>query len=245
MLTGCTQLVDLSEEESDVLAEYMAESVLKYDKSYKEALVYPDETVTDVADSESSEDTETPLSAETTDSTDAETNTDAIAAGDNTESANSLEEVDSKETDKSKYETSNMNLSEEMGKGKFEISYSNYFLCDSYPNDSKNNYFTIESSKDRQLLVVTFDIKNLSDKAEKLNLIEAGFNYSLVTAAGDTFKPKLTLLVNDIQYINVKIGAEKTEEAVIVFDVTQNVDPSKMKLAISNKQKTAVVKLSK
>jgi pSer/pThr/pTyr-binding forkhead associated (FHA) protein len=162
----------------------MAESVLKYDDSYKEALVYPDDKLTDVAAADSSVDTEDPDSAETTDSTDTETNKDAITPADNNETVNSVEDVDSKETDTSKYKASNMNLSEEMGKGKFEISYSNYYLCDSYPNESKNNNFTIESSKDRQLLVITFDIKNLSDKAEKLDLIEAGFDYKLVNADG-------------------------------------------------------------
>lgn len=237
MLTGCTQLVELTEEESDILAVYMAETVLKYDKNYKEALIYPEDTTEDMHDSEVKEGNESEADANT------EGNIEFVSEDDSSE--DDLKTLEKTMGDKTDYMVSDMDLSDEMGKGQFELSYSHYKFYNSYPSDVKNNYFSLESAEGRQLLVVSFDIKNLSKKAQKLNLINSGFEYTLVNDSGITYTPKLTLLLNDIQYLDMEVPEGKTGEAVLIFDVLQDIDLSKYSLVVSNKEKNAVIKLNK
>lgn len=235
MLTGCTQLIVLTEEESDILSEYMAETVLKHDKKYKEALIYPEDT-TDIADSETNEVNESEVASDT------EGNMEAVSEQANSD--DNLTTLDSTVADNTNYMVSDMNLSDELGNGNFEISYSNYKLYDSYPSNSKNNYFSLEASEGRKLLVVSFDIKNLSKKTQRLNLIKSGFEYTLSNDSNVTYNPKLTLLLNDIQYLDIEVPKGKSKEAVLVFEVLQDMDVSKCNLLVSNQEKNAVINLN-
>lgn len=234
MLTGCAQLVELTEEESDILSVYMAETVLKHDKNYKEALIYPEDTTVDIDDSVTKEVNESEVDTDTVE------NMELVS--ENTNSEDSLTTLENNKSDQTDYMVSDMNLSDELGKGKLEISYSNYKLYDSYPD---NNYFSLEALEGKKLLVVSFNIKNLSKKTQKLNLIHSGFEYTLNNGSNVTYKPKLTLLLNDIQYLDIEVPEGKTKEAVLVFDVLQDMDLSKCNLLVSNKEKNAVIKLNK
>lgn len=236
ILTGCARQVDLSEEQNDIIAEYMANTVLKYEENYKEALIYPEETVP--------EETADGLETDTGDNTASGPENEA-AAETGEDGKDALEQVDYTGNGENKVSVSNMNLSEEMGKGKFKISYQGYILCESYPKDSKKDYFSIGSAKGNHLLVISFDVKNLSDKKENLNLIGSGFGYSLENGSGNTYKPKLTLLVNDIQYINIEIPGGKTQEAIIVFEIPKDTDMSATNLVVTNNEKTAGIGLEK
>lgn len=241
MLTGCTQLVELTDQESDMLAEYMAGVVLKSDTDYEDALIYPEETeevpeaTIDGAKAilETTDSIETTTSNETSDVI--ETSIDENTA--------TLEYATAVKPEQNQETAEFLNLTEEVGNGKFSITYSNYSFYDSYPNDKNNNYFTLEASANRKLLMVSFDIKNLSNKTQSLNLIEANINYQLDCNTGTIYKPMMTLLINDIQYINLDVAAGKTRKAVIVFDVLKDVDISNINLNISNQDKTTNIKI--
>lgn len=224
MLTGCTQLVELTDEESDIIAEYMANVVLEHDDKYKEALIYPD----NMTEEEVTKTTE-PEAATVADSSDSESN---------------LTTLDHQKNEDSDYEVSNMNLSDEMGNGKFDISYENFRLYDSYPKEKANDYYSLEAAKGKKLLVVSFDINNLSKKDQVLNLVNSGYEYILDNGSEVTYKPKLTLLLNDIQYLDITVPAGKKKEAVLVFEVPENIDLSKYSLIVSNKEKNAIIKLN-
>ncbi len=236
ILTGCAQTVDISNQESDMLAEYMAGVVLKQDSNYKEALLDLDNT----------------QETEPTDSMKLENSTEAVASIETVETKEPTASLDSNST-KESYKSvelkqsediaNYMSLTQDMGNNKFNIDYADYALCDSYTNDTDNNYFSLETSSDRKLLVVSFDVKNLSDKTESLNLIESGFKYQLDVNTGTIYQPMMTLLVNDLQYINLDIASGETKKAVIVFDVLRDIDLSNINLIISNQDKTTIIKL--
>jgi len=230
ILTGCTQLVELSDQESDMLTEYMAGIVLKHDVNYDDALLDPE----DIAN----------VSEVNTDTM--ETVLEPAATVEPTASVKPLASVEpaaSLEIDQDKPTAEYVSLSEVMGKSKFSITYDKYAVYDSYPNYEDNNYFTLETSADRQLLMVSFHIKNKSNKTQTLNLIESDIQYQLDMDAGAIYQPMMTLLVNDIQYINLHIAAGETKEAVIVFDVLRDADLSNTNLVISMHDKETIIKI--
>lgn len=230
MLTGCVQMVELTDQESDMITEYMAGVVLKHDANYDNSLTNPEDALNNQEEG-SGDVSATNIGSEKLVSLDLKATTDD---SDSIKTMNSIE-LESKEVVK------DMDLTEQMGNGDFSITYSDYGLYDSYNND--NNYFTLEASKGRQLLIVTFDIKNLSNKSKKFNLINSDFNYQLDINIGTIYKPMMTLIVNDIQYINLDIAAGETRKAIIVFDVLRNDNTSDVNLIVSNQDKTTILEM--
>ncbi len=218
MLTGCAQLVDMNDQQSDVLAEYMAGSVLRYTRNYNESLVYPEETA------ETDEISETISENTKEDNSSAEP--EVTAAADNTQNDNIV---------------SFAGMADYIGKGNFDITYSDYKFYDSYSDE--NDYFTIETNKGKKLLVISFNIKNTTNKSRNFNLSKFKLKYRL-NNNGILYRPMMTLLNNDIQYINLDIAAGKTKKAVILFEVPQDVDVPDTVLEITNKDKNTVLELN-
>lgn len=233
-LTGCVQLANLTEEESDIIADYSADTLLKFDKNYKGSLIDPEILNQNTMD-ENTTDSET-TDQNTTDTT----GTEEVSHQNSSDSSNPVDSVNNSATNDNQ-SNSVINLSKELGNGKFNISYFDYAIYDSYPGE--NNYFSLETSSDRQLLVVKFKIKNSTEKNQNLNLIQSGFKYTLEVDSNVNYNPKLTLLVNDMQYINMDISAGDTKEAVVVFDIKRGSKMAALDLIISNKNKTSVIKM--
>jgi hypothetical protein len=225
-LTGCAQLIDMNDQESDVLAEYMAGTMLRHADNYDEALIYP-------------ETTETAETAETTETTD-------ISDPINNTIENTTEETPDITTTLDDSQNGNIVNLENMFKGilkdNFGVTYTDYKFYDSYPDE--NEFFTLETTKDKKLLAVTFNVKNITNKSKTLDLKEYNLIYQLTDNEDITYNPMMTLLNNDIQYINLKIAAGKTQKAVILFNVPKDIDMTNMKLAITYKDKTTLLELN-
>lgn len=228
-LTGCVQLSSLTDEESNIMANYMADSLLKYDKTYKDALIDPTKLSTLEETSDSME--------QSADGESADTESKAAAQGgtsgktDNSQTASSSDESPGTSDTAGKGSTGAADLSKLMGNNKFQISCSGYKFYDSYPDDS--SYFSLDTASGRKLLVMTFKIKNTTDKTQKLDLMDSGIEYVLEVDSGTKYNPKLTLMFNDLQYINMDISTGKTENAVLVFDVLDGTDMSEASLIIT------------
>ncbi len=232
MLTGCAQLVQLNDQESDVLAEYMAGTMLRHDGNYKEALIYPETTETEETDTAEAALTENTI--ETTETTDNTATADA--------SARMPGAVTPPAGTQNGTITSLANIFKSPFKGNFNITCSNYKFYDSYPDE--NNLFTLEAAKDKKLLAIAFNVKNITKKAKTLDLKYDNLTYQLTNNEDIVYYPMMTLLDNDIQYINLDIAAGKTQKAVVLFDVPKNIDMSDMMLTISYEDKTTVLDLN-
>jgi hypothetical protein len=242
ILTGCAK--EITNHQSDILAEYMAGTVLKNAVGYEQELIYPDEATKDVADSSTDEDKE-----EIADSQEAHTQTSnnsvqvveeqsGATVVNNTTTNNN--QTDNNQTDHNQidYNIDYVGLIEELGYNNFDISYSDFDFYEKYPND--NNYYSLETTKAKQLLVLTFDITNLSQKSQNLNLLESNINYQLDNS-GLIYNPMITMLMDDIQYINLDFAAKETKKAVIVFEVLKDIDISNTNLIIFYQNKTTII----
>lgn len=220
MFTGCAQLIDLNEKESDVLAEYMASTMLRYDKNYDEALIYPEET------------------AETADSVKTGSDTDTKPDNTTEQTGDDNASVTPDTSGDSQYGAvaSLAGMFKDILKDNFSISYEAYKSYDSYPDEDQ--LFTIEASKGKKLLVFNFNVKNITDKNKKLDLMNYSIAYQLTDNKSIVYYPMMTLLNNDIQYINLGIAAGTTKKAVVLFEVPKDIDMSDMLLALTYKDKT-------
>lgn len=259
MLTGCVQLVTMSDEESNMIAEYMAGTYLQQ-TDYAENLVYPNEEVTDSQDS--NEDNTTAVIPAKTPATNADksiTNTEektlevnVIDSGleNNTvsnsdQNTSSDKESNSNETNSASNETDTKELSinDVFNYKNFHIKYSNYKVLDSYQSKINGSYFNLEPTAGDRLLVANFIIKNISKRSQNFNLIGKDIQYILSDSSKE-FLPMLTLLNEDLQYIDVTINPGKTYNAVIVYEVPKNIDKAKLSLSVLKNSKTANITMN-
>ncbi len=240
VLTGCAQLIDLTEKESDVLAEYMAGTMLRHADNYEEALIYPEET------SEEKEVPITPNTAETVSNTDVESTNIADQAQANTagQSPENITAVTQNLSVKSQYGTivSLTSMFKDIIKNTFSITYQNYKAYDSYPD--QKNLFTIEPAEGKKLIAFTFNVKNITKTNQKLDLMKYNISYQLTDNNSSVYYPMMTLLNNDIQYINLGINAGKARKAVILFELPENVDVSNLLLTLTYEDKTTILDIS-
>ncbi len=219
LLSGCVQKSDVTEEQSDAVAEYMAGLLLKYDEEYDRSLTPIEEIKA----------TETNIVGE--EATDVPTPT--VALEDNSTNSNS----DENDVDNQKDYT----LSEVIGEEDFDIKYKGYKMYDTYPEDSDS--FSLTPREGYQLLVATFEVINKTDSSKKINLRvkRKEIKYQLDINVGTVYKPFLTLLVDDLQYLDISLDGGKSTSALLVFEVSKNTKLSDINLIVSRNERSEII----
>jgi predicted small lipoprotein YifL len=223
-LTGCIHKYQLSEADTEVAAEYMAGLLLDQDENYKPDLLDREE----LAAGE-------PVEENTAEDTVIEPTT----APDNGDSTTQTEE-NSGATGEAE---DNFTIAEVIGTKDFDIQYEGYKLCDVYPEDESNAYFSLTPLKGNQLLVASFTVKNITSEKKRLDLRKSEVAYQLDINVGTIYKPLLTLLENNLKYIDITIGAGKKESVLLIFEVSKDIDINNINLIISNGAKTEIIEI--
>ena len=204
-LTGCAVEYNLSEQDTNLVAESMAGLLLKYDINYSEqALSLPKtEAPVDVLPDASSDD------MVDEDKVDNET-TDIIDEG-------KLSEVEQSNIDEPVIQE--FSMTEVLGDTNFDIQYKEHGLYPTYPSDDVKTYFSLTPSKGKQLLVLTFSVKNITDESQSLNLMDSKVRFVLNINDSKTVNPLYTVLENSLMFIDLEIDSQREEEVILVFEI--------------------------
>lgn len=129
-------------------------------------------------------------------------------------------------------------FTEVIGTEDFDIQYQRYTLYTNYPDDTSSTYFSLTPSEGNQLLVVSFAARNITKDTNNLNLIKSGVRFQLEVNEETNYVPLLTLMENDLQYINIPIEGDGMEEVILVFEIL-NKDIASVQLNVSKENKKA------
>jgi hypothetical protein len=220
-LTGCIQEYNYTVEESDAIAEYMAGRLLADDKKYNQELQLMEEL--SAVENSSKGNIEHPAVPVDSDST--VSNKNESEGGSKNEAA-----IDN-------------SLSGVLGGKIFDINYKSYELAEIYPDEEENPYFSLTARAGYQLLVVSFVVTNKTDQEKEFNLSNIHVEYQLNANVDTIYKPQFTLLENDLRYIDVMLGANKSTEALLVFEVSAQADISNLKLTVTKDESTSTVEI--
>lgn len=222
-LTGCvSKSNDLSDEGYNAVTEYIASELLQYDASYNEKLVYElESTPTPIPEptavqSALPENTNVPV--ESPDSSYYENNSQVTATIPTT-----------------------VKLSEIYNTNDFEITYSSFDLYDSYPKDSEKSYYTFTAGKNNKFLIIDFNIKNLSDKSKTLNLMQNNIKYQLIVNGNLKYNSLLTVLENDITYLDLKFKTGESKKAVLTFEVPKDIEIKSAQINVMKDDITSMI----
>jgi len=211
LMTGCATVPDLTQSETELISEYAVGVLLKYDKGHGRRLV-------DTTGYELAEETEEP---------EPETPEEEIPEEPEPELEETPEVVDVSQ-DEEEAEPSVSSVEAYYGIPNITISYTGWEMADSYPPQAEGEvpYFTMDASSGMQLLVLKFNVQNLTGEDQPMNMMgyQATFR---VSVNGEASKGALaTMLVNDMQTFNGMIPASSSLDMVSIVEVPQGTNPN-------------------
>lgn len=213
-LTGCADIKNLSEEQENEIAEYAAGVLLQNSDKYSYRLITKEEK----------EVTETPTP----------TPTSAAAQASDAPQESQPEQTAAAPED-SKKEVSLDDLYHLKG---VSILYTSYRLADKYGSSQ------IRAEQGKKLLVAEFSLKNNSGAKKKVKLIDRRKISYQLNVDGTTYSPQISLLENQLDYLEATIAKGKSQKAVLVFQVDKNAtNASSIDLSIEEGNNKTSVKM--
>lgn len=219
VMTGCASGPDLSRVHRNMEAEYLAGLLLKYDADYDEMLDY-DRSILNP----------TPTPVPTRKPVNKPTNT---ASGGTVTGGQSASDSDDGQ------QKTYISLDEMGDIQGITISQQTYELKGSYGS----NFAVVSPQEGNRLLIVKFRLKNGNSRTKQVNMSNANMSYSLEIDGQNMGTPLKTMLPNDLQFFRDKISAGKSQEAVLIFEISKKQKVKDAKLDISKGDRTAQVSL--
>lgn len=227
LMTGCGAILpEMTDEESNLIGEYAAITLLKYDANSRSRLVDLTQ-VEEKTEADVSSVPETPSPEESP-----------------TQQAPDISDtpvIDNR--DENNYGTDSVESFLELPEG-VSVVYTGYQLCQSYPEE-ENRYFALDAAEGKELLVLCFSLQNNSGTTQELNLMERRDNYKL-TINGNYSKTALpTMLINDLAAYKGTIPDGGAEEVVLVIEIEpeQVSTVETIALRLKNESKTSTIQL--
>lgn len=256
VFSGCTKVIELTDEENYLVAEYAAELLLKYDRNYDMKYTGDVEETTEVTETTEEITTEEITTEEITteatteDSTDdntteesSETTTEASDSGNGVGGNLGTTDVSGVTAD---VEAADFDLAKFVDAENVSIRYAYYMTADSYPSHDKDGMFIeIEAPSGYKLLVVKFDIENLTNEEQFLDMYSKDITYNIILNDSKSTKNMLTILIDDLYTYEYKIDGSSREEVVLLFQVADSIVPriQDVKLKVTYNGKSSVVQL--
>lgn len=88
--------------------------------------------------------------------------------------------------------------------------------------DSTSQGLAVCAEKGKTIAVVTFDVTNDANKQKRLYQLEKGIKYDLELEDGTQYTSELSLMTNDMNFLNMKFKAGETKKCVVFFQIPKD-----------------------
>ena len=202
--SGCTQVIDLTEDETRLVAEYAADLLLSYDRGYNDRLKEGEEEHLE--------------EASTQEDAQSETTTEVV-----TEEEESTQGSESQTTEVTIVQGTSQDIAEIAGVQGTSITYKDYEIVDQYPTgDNANEAVQVDAPEGSRLLVVHFVVKAVSDQPVDVSLMDQPIDYKLLCNDTLAAKPMLTILTNDLTTLETTATPGQDSDAVLIFQISKD-----------------------
>lgn len=220
MLSGCEKVKDLTDEETRLIAEYAATSLLKYDLTYTDRIAEGDREALEKSESKESVTEATTTEEATTEELATEETTTEKESSEGKPVDNAIDE----ETDTEDVSAlTTQDIAGIVGEEGLSITYSDYLIAKQYPAKNKEGELIyLDASEGYELLVVRFKVKNLLDKQVEASFLDKEVDYKLLCNGNKAAIPMLTILLDDLTTLEVSLNPLDETEAVLVFQIAES-----------------------
>lgn len=197
MLGGCgTQMYALSEDEENLIVQYSAQMIAKYNIGQKDGMTAAvEETETAQEETPDTQTNDTQTTPENGTGSDANANTDG--------------------TEQPEMET--ISLAEAIGsKSKLKVSYKGFTVKNIY---QEGDYFAVTPDDGNQLVILKFRIKNSGKKTVKLDTASMDNPFYASFDGGSQIEETVSMGVQSLSSYDGKIKAGQTKTAVLLFQI--------------------------
>ena len=207
MLTGCIDsMPDMTEEQSELVAEYAADMLLKYSPNYHYRIADEEEVASAEAEMETSQEEETTQE-------ESQPSQDLSQTG--------MGETVSVDAEASVEDGAEYDLAAFFGMDQFSIMYASCEVTDAYPNAESGVGFSVTAPQGYNLLVLHFDVENLGEEVAQCDLFDQISKVSVNVNDAGYVQALSTLLTNDLTTYMEDIPAGEVADAVVVVPVEQ------------------------
>ena len=198
LMTGCgADLPDMTDEEINTIGEYAAITLLKYDVNARSRLV--DASV--LEELQNIPEPELPSVPEQKPEPEPEP-----------EPATEVPVVDNSVAGEMTAESLESFL--ELPEG-VNLSFTEYEVCQSYQED--NQYFSLDASEGKELLVLHFTLRNASGSDQSINMLARRDKYRVTVNGSSTRNALPTLLTNDLTTYKGTLGKGAAKDVDLVI----------------------------
>ncbi|MCI8373381.1 MAG: hypothetical protein HFI75_13520 [Lachnospiraceae bacterium] len=232
---GCAKVVELTEQEQEVIAEYAASAILNYDKGYnfkyekdtiaeakadaKKAMEAnknkteepkksekPTEQATKEPATETPEPTQAPTAAPTPTPTPAPAESQAPPTSAPAQDNNKMSPYD---------------IGKLLGIEGVEVSYIGFEALDSYPVIPEDEMaFVMKANQGAKLVVAKFELNNRSGKVKNCNIAGQNIKFQMRFNGNDFIGVQKTMLNDDFASLNCTLQPDETKRVVIISQVS-------------------------
>ncbi|MCM1135345.1 MAG: hypothetical protein NC400_07180 [Clostridium sp.] len=203
-ITGCgNKIPELSEAEQDLVVEYAANTLLKYDKYYEKKLIeltVEQEMIYDQLQA---------------------TRAEEEKAAENKEPAESTMEPDSEVSiidNTGEAVSQNISIKDFLKLDSVDIAYAGFEASEVYPEQGEDLFFIMNATNGNELLVLKFLAKNESGTEANLDIAGTQTRFKIVVN-GVEKNALTTMLLNDMAYYQGTIASGEEVELVLVCEV--------------------------
>ena len=216
LLSGCGATIpDLSEEQSDLVTEYAAGLMIKYNSLPEESLL--NETQLVIEEQKEVEIKEKEKKKE-------EAQKAYLAAKEAEEKGDSQEGADGNTAEAPKQDPTIDDLASFYGLDGFSVFYTGYELCKSYPDESRDDFFlAMDATAGKQLCIIQFNVSNISGEDKDFDMFAKQGVFFLSIDGQDTIQAQSTLLLDDLAVYKGVIASGAQEPMILVFEVDESI----------------------
>ncbi|MBE5950371.1 MAG: hypothetical protein E7260_02115 [Lachnospiraceae bacterium] len=235
LLGGCLETPPLTDAEMDMVAEYAAGMLLKYDKNYRSPLLEKEEV--NLWNEENVTPTPFPTdSAEEQGKNPAPTNAPA-EEGTPTPVPTQTAVSPTLTPLFGGSEESNLQLTQVVGVEGFKVSYESY---ETVQEVVRNEYFYLAAKDGRQYMVLHFMLTNTTGESKVFDASKQKLECSVDINLGTVSRLSISMLENDLQYMPIEVPANSSVPAVLVFEISAKEEIDTAHLIMMNKDNDAV-----
>lgn len=196
-LCGCMDVKNMTEEESDMVAEYSAGVLLRYSDTYQWRLITKEQRQA------AGEEASASPQASVAPTKEPEPTKNASMPGEGGSGADTPAMQD-------------VPLDDIYRLSGVKVSFSEAWTCNQYKN------IQVPKGSGEKLLVVAFKLHNTSSKKREVNLMKRNLDYPL-EIDGQTYALGLNMLEgNDMKYLKLSISPGRTKRAVLVYNIPKS-----------------------
>lgn len=237
-LVGCEKVVDLTDEETQLIAEYAAELLLKYDINYVDRIDEGNQK----AEEMSSESLESTMNGEIT----TEVITDNTATEEATMEQGAEIDLEDAKSEEDTIIGTQKDIAAIAGIEGAKITFREYSVVDKYPTTGEQSDFLfLDASEGYRLLVLHFDVENTTSDILPVSLIDKGLEYRIVCNGTKAANSMLTILMDDLGTLDTKVEPDTPQEAVLIFQISDEMqdDIETMDLYVTYNKNENVIKI--